>query len=181
MLKISIPLGPEGFDEESGEFVSAESYVLELEHSLYSLSKWESKWHKPFLDNKGMTDEEATDYIKCMTINKDVDESIYYRLTAKNVEQINEYIVEPMTATTFSDNKGGKGGREIITAELIYYWMVALQIPFECQYWHLGRLLTLIRVCNIKNAPPKKRGKQDIMRQNAALNAQRRAKLNSKG
>lgn len=181
MLKISISLGPEGFDEESGEFVSADSYELELEHSLYSLSKWESKWHKPFLDNKGLTEEEAMDYIKCMTITENVDETIYYRLTAENITQINEYIAAPMTATTFSDTKGGRGGREIVTAELIYYWMIALQIPFECQYWHLGRLLTLIRVCNIKNAPPKKRGKRDIMNQNAALNAQRRARLNSKG
>lgn len=181
MLKISIPLGPEGFDEETGEFVEADSYELELEHSLVSLSKWESKWHKSFLDNKEMTNEEATDYIKCMTISSDVDDSIYNRLTAENVKQINDYIAAPMTATTFSDSKSGKGGREIVTAELIYYWMIALNIPFECQHWHLGRLLTLVRVCNIKNAPPKKRSKRDIMSQNAAINAQRRAKLNSKG
>lgn len=181
MLTIEIPLGPEGFNEETGEFVSVELYKLELEHSLISLSKWESKWCKSFLNNKGLTDEETIDYIKCMTLTDGVGDEVYSKLTNDNVTQINDYIAAPMTATTFSDNKGGKGGREIVTSELIYYWMIALNIPFECQYWHLNRLLTLVRVCNIKNAPPKKRSKSDIASQYKALNAQRRAQMNTKG
>ena len=181
MLQIKIPISPEGWDEEREEFVQATETTLELEHSLVSLSKWESKWNKPFLSKSGMNSEEILDYIKFMTLTPDVDPLIYQKLTSENYEQINQYISAPMTATTFSSDKTGKGGRETVTSELIYYWMIALQIPFECQYWHLNRLLTLIRVCNVKNAPPKKQSKGDIMRRNAALNAQRRAKLNSKG
>lgn len=181
MLRIVIPLSPECWDDEKEEFVQSEEQVLELEHSLISLSKWESKWCKSFLNNKGLSDEETLDYIKCMTMMPDIDDSVYEKLTNENVTQINDYIAAPMTATTFSDNKAGKGGHEIITSELIYYWMIALNIPFECQHWHLNRLLTLIRVCNIKNNPPKKMGRNALLRRNSALNAQRRAQLNTKG
>ena len=121
------------------------------------------------------------DYIKCMTITQNVDPDVYNHLTAKNIEDINNYIYAPMTATTFSDDKNGKSNREIITSELVYYWMVALQIPFECQKWHLNRLLTLIRICNVKNQPPKKMSKRDVMSRNAALNAARRKQLNTSG
>lgn len=181
MLTIKVTLGQEYFDYETEEFVEAESCVLQLEHSLVSISEWESKWNKPFLSNTAMTDEETLDYIRCMTLTENIDPSVYEHLSTENVNQIQKYIEAPMTATTFSQDKSGKGGREIVTAELIYYWMIALTIPFECQYWHLNRLLTLIRVCNIKNQPPKKMSKREIMSRNAALNAQRRAQLNSKG
>lgn len=181
MLTIKVAVGQESFNEETGEFIEAESCVLQLEHSLVSISKWESKWNKPFLSNLNMTEEETLDYIQCMTLTENVDPIIFNHLNRKNVEQIKNYIAAPMTATTFSNNKAGKGGHEIITSELIYYWMVSLTIPFECQYWHLNRLLTLIRVCNIKNQPPKKMGRKELMNRNAALNAQRRAQLNTKG
>lgn len=181
MLRINIPLTPEGWDEEKQEFVESEEVALELEHSLVSLSKWESKWCKSFLSSNDKTTDETLDYIKCMTLTEGVDPAVYNLLTNENITQINEYIAAPMTATTFYDDKSKKGGRETITSELIYYWMIALNIPFECQYWHLNRLLTLVRVCNIKNAPPKKMGRREIMSRNAALNAQRRAQLNSKG
>ena len=181
MLRIDVPLSTEGWDEEKQEFVNPEEQTLELEHSLVSISKWESKWCKSFLDNKGLSDEETLDYIKFMTLTENVDDDVYTKLTERNITQINDYISAPMTATTFSNTKGGKGGREIITSELVYYWMIALNIPFECQYWHINRLLTLIRVCNIKNQPPKKMGQREIMSRNTALNAQRRAQLNSKG
>lgn len=181
MLLIEVPINPEGWDEEKEEFVPATSQTLRLEHSLVSLSKWESKWNKPFLGKGEKTFEETIDYIKCMTLTKNVDPIVYARLTPENITQINEYIEAKMTATTFSQEPGGKGSSEQITSELIYYWMVALQIPFECQKWHLNRLLTLIRVCNLKNQPPKKMSKSAIMSQNAALNAERRKRLNSKG
>lgn len=126
------------------------------------------------------TAAETIDYIKCMTITQNVNPKVYNSLTAENIEQINNYIDEPMTATTFSETNNTRS-REIITSELIYYWMFSLNIPMECQKWHLNRLLTLIRVCNIKNAPPKKMSRRDIMSRNAALNAARRKKLNSKG
>lgn len=181
MLQLLVPISPEGWDEEREEFVEAKAETLQLEHSLVSLSKWESRWNKPFLSKTEKTSEEILDYIKCMTIPTEVDTVVYQKLTTKHYEQINSYISAPMTATTFYDDKHNKNSRETITSELVYYWMVALQIPFECQYWHLNRLLTLIRVCNVKNAPPKKQSKSDIMRRNAALNAERRARLNSKG
>lgn len=181
MLRIVVQLSPEGWDEQKEEFVEAKTQVLQLEHSLVSLSKWESKWCKPFLSDNNKTEEELLDYIKFMTLTQNVDPEVYSHLTRENFTQINEYINAPMTATTFSENNQGKRNREIITSELIYYWMVALNIPFECQKWHLNRLITLVRVCNIKNAPPKKRSKRETANNYAALNAARRAQFNSKG
>ena len=180
MLEIKIP-AMELFDEITGEFINITEQTLRLEHSLVSLSKWESKWCKPFLSKAEKSKEEILDYIKCMTLSQNVDPKVYNYLTESNFREINKYIEAPMTATTFSDEKNSKGGREQVTAELIYYWMVALNIPFECQKWHLNRLLTLVKVCNIKNQPPKKMSKRDVMSRNAALNAARRKQLNTKG
>lgn len=180
MLQITIP-AVEQWDERKQEFVTTKEQTLQLEHSLVSISKWESKWCKAFLTKQEKTIEETLDYIKCMTITQNVDPEVYNYLTNENIEEINKYIEAPMTATYFSDDKTAKPSREQITAELIYYWMIALNIPFECQKWHLNRLLTLIRVCNIKNQPPKKRSRKEIMSRNAALNAARRKQLNTKG
>ena len=182
MLQIVVPLTPEYWDENKMEFVDAKTTTLQLEHSLLSVSKWESKWCKSFISSsKKLTDEEILDYIKCMTLNKNIDPKVFDHLTVANVKEIEKYIMAPMTATYFSETKNGKTSRETVTSELIYYWMVALNIPFECQKWHLNRLLTLIRVCNIKNQPPKKMSKKDIMSRNAALNAARRKQFNTKG
>ena len=181
MLQIEVPLTREGWDEEKQEFIPPKKQVLNLEHSLVSLSKWESRWCKSFISNNNKTEEETLDYIKCMTLTQNVNPEVYEHLTNENIKQINDYIGAPMTATYFSEDKRGKSNREIITSELIYYWMIAANIPFECQKWHLNRLLTLIRVCGIKNEPPKKRSKREIMSRNAALNAARRQQLNSKG
>jgi len=180
MLRITIP-AVEQWDEAKQEFIYTKEQTLSLEHSLVSLSKWESKWCKAFLTKQEKTFEETLDYIKCMTLTQNVDPEVYNYLTNGNINEINEYIEAPMTATYFSDEKTSKTSREQITAELIYYWMIALNIPFECQKWHLNRLLTLIKVCNIKNQSPKKRSKKDIMSRNAALNAARRKQLNTKG
>ena len=181
MLTINVPISPEGWDEVKQEFVEPEYKTLQLEHSLVSLSKWESKWHKPFYSKKEKTEEEMLDYIKCMTLTKNVDSDVYNHLTIGNVKDVKDYINDPMTATTFSRDEKGQSNSETITSELIYYWMIASNIPFECQKWHLNRLITLIRVCSIKNAPPKKRSKRDIMSRNAALNAARRKQMNTKG
>lgn len=180
MITITIP-ATETFDEIKGEFITTREQTLQLEHSLISISKWESKWCKAFLDKREKTSEEVIDYIKCMTLNKNVDDDAYQCLTQANLNAINDYIGAPMTATYFYTNEQGKKNNEQITSELIYYWMIALQIPFECQKWHINRLLTLIRVCNIKNSPPKKMSKKDIMSRNAALNAARRKQMNTKG
>ena len=181
MLRLVVPISHEGWDEEKEEFVEAKTQILQLEHSLISLSKWESKWCKPFLSTARKTPEEILDYIKHMTLTPNVDPMVYDHLTAENYKQIDDYINAPMTATTFSKEKKGGGSKEVVTAELIYYWMIALQIPFECQKWHLNKLLTLVRVCNIKNEPPKKMSKRDLMSRNAKLNAARRQQLNTRG
>lgn len=181
MLQIRIP-GQESWNEKTEEFVSGPETIISLEHSLISISKWESKWHKPFMVVENLKGEELMDYIKCMTITPNVKDEIYDRLTKKNIDDILKYIGDPMTATTINERgMGGRRSREIITSELIYYWMVALQIPFECQKWHINRLMTLIRVCSIKNQPDKKMSKHSTMQQNAALNAARRQKLHSRG
>ncbi len=180
MLRIVIP-SAELWDEEHQEFIHTKEQTLQLEHSLVSLSKWESKWCKFFLTKQEKTIEETIDYIKCMTLTQNVDPKVYNYLTNENIEEINRYIEAPMTATTFSEEKIGKANREQISSELIYYWMIALNIPFECQKWHLNRLLTLIRLCNIKNQPPKKRSRRDIMRSHAALNAANKKRFNTKG
>lgn len=180
MLQITIP-ARELWDEANNEFIYTKACTLQLEHSLISLSKWESKWCKAFFSKQEKTYEETIDYIKCMTLTPNVKDEVYACLTKENITAINKYIEAPMTATYFSQDKSGRGNREQVTAELIYYWMIALTIPFECQKWHLNRLLTLIRVCNIKNQPPKKMSKREIMSRNSALNAARRKQMNTKG
>lgn len=179
MLTIVVP-GYELYDEENNEFIYQDDVKLQLEHSLVSISKWESKWCKPFLDKKSKTPDEIIDYVRCMTITKDVDDDVYERLTRNNVMDINEYLEAPMTATTFAKDNGSPN-REIITSELIYYWMISYNIPINCQFWHINRLLTLIKVFNVKNSPPKKMSKQEIYARNRELNRQRRQQLNSNG
>ena len=180
MLQITIP-GIELWDESREIFTQTKEQTLQLEHSLVSLSKWESKWGKAFLSKQEKTYEETIDYIKCMTITQNVDPNVYNQLSKSIIDKITEYIEAPMTATYFSKEQSSGNSREQVTSELIYYWMIALNIPFECQKWHLNRLLTLIRVCNIKNQPPKKMSKRAIMSRNTALNAARRKQLNTRG
>ena len=180
MLQITIPPF-EAWDEHKEEFVEFSGQTLQLEHSLLSISKWESKWCRSFIYKGPVTEEETIDYIKHMTISRNVKPEVYDYLTPENINEIKEYINAPMTATTFAKENGGKKSNEIITNELIYYWMIALTIPMECEKWHLNRLLTLIRVCNAKNQPAKKMSKRDIMSRNAALNAARRKQYNTTG
>ena len=179
MLEITIPK-QRLFNEETYEFMYVDETKLCLEHSLVSLSKWESKWHKPFISSE-KSKEEIMDYIKFMTITKNVNPIVYNALTDENVIQIKNYIDDPMTATTFSQKNNGEHNSEIITAELIYYWMIELKIPVEFQKWHINRLITLIRVCEIKNTPPKKRSSREIASRTAAINAARRQKYAKKG
>lgn len=178
MLQIVVPISPEGWDEAKQEFVEPIFQTLRLEHSLVSLSKWESKWCKPFISDTEITSEETLDYIKCMTLTQNVPPEVYEHITNDNIKQVTDYINAPMTATTFAkeENKKTING-EKITAEIIYYWMIALNIPFDCRKWHLNSLLTLIRVCSKKNEPPKKMSAAE----RRALNASRKKKHNTKG
>lgn len=180
MLTIEVPL-ERGFDEEKQEFVVAKSFKLELEHSLASLSKWESFFEKSFLNTEDKTSEELLWYIKAMTLTDNVPPEIYDYLSLDNIAAIDGYIGAKMTATTFNEATNQKHSREIITAELIYHWMIGLNIWPECQYWHLNRLFALIRVCNIKNSPPKKMSRSEMLAQRRAINNQRRAKTGSNG
>ena len=181
MLRIEIPISPEGWDAEKEEFVESKVQTLQLEHSLVSLSKWESKWCKPFFSTDDKTYEEVLDYIKCMTLTQNVKPEVYKYLTEKNITEITDYINAPMTATTFNETSTKGRGRDIITSELIYYWMIQLNIPFECEKWHLNRLLTLIQVCSIKNSPKKKMSKAEILARNRELNTQRKRNIGTKG
>ena len=183
MLSITIPAG-EYYNSKTNEFVQVKEKNLLLEHSLVSISKWESKWHKPFLGVENKTSEEIIDYVRCMTLTQNVPEKDYYRLTGENLKKIEEYIDDPMTATTFSEDKKpgqARSRKKVITSEEIYYWMIKANVTMECQKWHLNRLLTLIRVCNIKDAPSKKMGKKELMNRNRALNEARKKALNTTG
>ena len=181
MLRITVPPGVEQYDEIHNLFLPpTKEQTLSLEHSLVSLSKWEAKWHKPFLSREPKTMEESIDYVRCMTLTQNVDPRVYMALTPQLLAKVSAYIDESMTATTLP--KGDKPpSREIVTSEVIYYWMISYNIPFECQKWHLSRLITLINVCNAKTAPQKKLSRNELMARNRALNASRRKKLNTRG
>jgi hypothetical protein len=171
----------EFYDPQKNRFISVKEQKLVLEHSLLSISKWEMKWHKAYLSREPKTDEENIDYIRCMCLVEPNDPNFYLALTQKNIKAIADYISDPMTATTFN-KQNQRPSREIITNELIYFWMSNFGIPFDpCQKWHLNRLMTLIEVASIKNQPPKKMSKKDILSRNSALNAQRRARYGTKG
>lgn len=184
MLTIVVP-GDEFFDESTQTFITEKDVTLQLEHSLISVSKWEAKWKKPFLNvydkSDEKTDEELLDYVRCMCLNKSVDESVFSRLTVDNINSIVDYINDPMTATTIRETKG-KAQRRIITSEVIYYWMIAQNVPFECQKWHINRLIMLLRVCSAENNPNKNKiGKNELMSRNRALNEARKKKYGTKG
>jgi len=172
----------EFFNEDTNEFVYVQPQKLILEHSLLSVSKWEAKWKKPFLTKDDKTPEELLDYIRCMTINQNVNPLVYNCLTRNQLKAVENYIGDKASATVIRTANTPHGSGRAVTSELIYYWMTAQNIPFECEKWHLNRLLTLIKVANIENNPKKKKmGRRDIYNQNRALNAARRARHNTKG
>lgn len=180
MLKVIVPM-VEGYDEATSKYILVEAATIELEHSLASLSKWEAMFEKPFLSSTDKTTEEVAAYIEMMILTPDVSLEVLAKLEAPHFKKINEYIGSKQSATTINEVQQGKGSREIITSEIIYYWMVSMNIPFECQYWHLNRLLTLIKVINKKNAPAQKMSRQEAARRQRELNEQRRAQLNTRG
>lgn len=185
MLKIDRVI-EESYDEETNMFVPERRVSFTLEHSLISISKWESKWHKPFLDTTEKTQEEMEDYVRCMCVTQNVDPEMFKDLPNSIIKEIYDYIGDPMSATTFHDyRKVGKGqsSKETVTSELIYYWMAAYQLDWSCEKWHLNRLLNLVKICNIKNEDPKKNkmSRREILERNSKLNAERRKLLNSKG
>lgn len=179
MLRLEVG-SEEWFDNNTNQFMQVNGTVLELEHSLFAISKWEQIWGVPFLTKNEKTTEEILSYVKCMITN-DCSEEIVSKLTANDYGQIEEYMNRPMTAATFREEPIYKNSGEFITAETLYFMMSSFHIPFECQYWHLNRLLALLRMCIAKNTPPKKMTKKDVKSQNKSLNQLRRSRLSSKG
>jgi len=169
------------YDESSETFGAQGGIELQLEHSLVSLSKWESKHEKPFLGKGDKTRDETLDYVRCMVLTENPPGDYLEKLSKENLEEIHAYIDRKMTATWFSEQPGSPKSREVITSELIYYWMTLYNIPFECQHWHLNRLFTLIRIATVKSGKPKKMSKSEVMRRNKEINAQRKAQLGTKG
>lgn len=179
MLKLTVVIA-EGYDEEKDEFVTAEAHELQLEHSLVSVSKWESHFEKPFLSGTDKSNEEMLWYIHAMS-SAEIPPEVFSKISPGNISDIQSYISAKMTATWFREEKATAFSKEVITAELIYYWMIGLGVPFECQYWHLNKLLTLIRVCNEKSKPPKKRSRAEIAEERRTLNEQRLKAMKSSG
>lgn len=180
MLKLIIP-GGELFDEKTSTFIETEKAVIHIEHSLVSMSKWEAFFEKPFLSTKDKTHEEVLSYIRMMILESDVPPELVDRLSPENMLAIRDYIESPQSATTFGEMPEKKSRGEVVTTELIYYFMVAFNIPLECEHWHINRLFSLIRICNIKNSKPEKRSRSEIAKRNHELNAQRKAQLNTTG
>lgn len=183
MLTIRIP-GEEYYDDSSWTFVRNKETTLQLEHSLVSLAKWESIHNKPFLHTDKLTRQETLDYIRCMTITQNTDPAVYDRIPQTTLDQIRQYMDKRATATTFSRiADGGSGGAkpQIVTAEIIYYWMFTFGIPMECQKWHLNRLMDQIKVCSIRSGPGKKMPKHEAARQQRELNAARKRKHGTRG
>lgn len=180
-ITVMIP-DQELFDQKINRFLTVKGRKLSFEHSLLSISKWESIWHKPYLSTDKKTDEETYSYLACMCLDKDVNPLLFRIMDRESIQKIVSYIDNPMTATTFREDENKKNKREIITNEIVYYWMTELNIPFDpCQKWHFNHLMTLIKVASIKKQPPKKMGKKEWASQRAALNAQRRAKYHTSG
>lgn len=180
MLKITVD-ATEVFNDETSEFSQTGGTTIELEHSLVSLASWESKWEKSFLGSKDKTSEETLDYIRCMALDKSLPEDLFERIPPEEIRRVNDYLSAKMTATTFGDDGNQASSRQIITAEIIYSWMVGLNVPFECQYWHLTRLITLVRVLNVQNAPKKKSNPHQIAGRNRAINDARKKQLGTTG
>lgn len=180
MLTIVVS-GDVHFNESTEEFFTVGDVTLQLEHSLVSLSKWESFYEKPFLDKREKTSEEVLEYIKFMTLTEDFPPEVFGRLTDKNILAINQYINAKQTATWFAEIPNNSRSSEVVTSELIYYWMISASIPLECENWHLNRLFTLLRIFTIKNGKPKKMSRSEIAQRNAALNAQRREQYRTSG
>lgn len=180
MLTITVP-AVELFDEKSNEFKTTTEFVLDLEHSLVSLSKWESKYEKPFLGKDDKSNAEVLGYIQCMTLTPNVPDDVYSRLSHDNLDAVNAYINAKMTATWFAEDARHEKAREIITSEVIYYWIISLNIPLECENWHLNRLFTLVRVISMKNSPAQKMSKRELAERNRQLNEQRRQQLKTRG
>lgn len=180
MLKLIIK-ETELFNEVDSTFVTGDPVELVLEHSLVSLSKWESITQKAFLTKDGKTPADMRLYVEAMIISPNPPEDVVTRLSDDNMKAINDYIESAESATTFGSMPQPRGRGEIVTSELIYFWMITYSIPFECQHWHLNRLLTLIRVCNVKTSKQKPMSKHELIARNRDLNAKRKAELNTRG
>ena len=178
MLKLDL-VGEELFNEDTWEYISVEPVTVRLEHSLLAISRWESKYHKPFMSTPEKTLDELAYYVRCMTLTDDLlDDEIAMRIVSSQdtLRQVKIYLDDPATATVVKADPGAKKSSKFVTSELIYYWMAAHRIPFTTDRWNINRLLKLIEVCNAESQPSKKMSYEDKMRNHKSINAARRAK-----
>lgn len=183
MLKLTIG-SDELYDEEKSEFIIKDGFTIHLEHSLLAISVWEQRFCKPFLGRGEKTKEETLGYVEAMILDEDYPDDVLDRMTPHHLSKVNDYVDSPATATTFSDladKKPSRGPSQVITSELIYYWMASANVPFECERWHLNRLFALLRIFDVKNSKQKKMSRSEIASRNRALNEQRKAQLNTRG
>lgn len=178
MLEIHIP-ELEFYDESNNEFFTRKPLDVSLAHSLISISKWEGIWKKAYFPSsyqEGLQGGlEELSYVECMIIGKTPSYVPMY-LLQNHKRELHEYINDTQTATTLHQLGPRKGVTPTITSELIYYWMIKFGIPFECQRWHVSRLLALIEVCNNKeNAKGNKMNPVDSARYRYELNKKRLA------
>ena len=183
-MPLTLKITEEYWDSEKQEFVYPELGTLVLEHSLISISKWEGKWHKAYLEESvKKTNEETLDYIRCMSIKGEPSDAVLSGLTKEDVDKIINYINDPMTATTFKKEPGKTNNNitNFVTSELIYAKMVMYGVPVEFEKWHLNRLLTLIKVLDEQNKEPKKHSERELISNYAKIREANRARFKAKG
>lgn len=183
MLRLTLP-STDFWDPRKEEYVQIGGYEVDLEYSLFTIARWESKWKKPFITSlPKFTRKDEIEWYKAMCMTEGIPDEAWMVMTPKIRQDIYDYVTDPMSATTIN-HRGPKtpgGPKTIMTAELVYYYMVTLGVPFECEHWHFNRLMKLVDVCFVKNSPPKKMGKQEAAQMYRELNARNRAKYNSRG
>lgn len=153
---------------------------LQFEHSLRSLSKWESKNKIAFLAGREKTPAQMVDYYRCMLLSPE-DPDLVYLLDPSQMEELTNYINENQTASSVPNEGPTQYNPETTTSELVYFWMTALKINWEAQDWHFSRLMMLVQITSYKQQPPKKRNPREVLSDMRRENERRKKLFNTSG